>query len=134
VAEEQLPPDIGQFIDQHIQSVEQLETLLLLHAQSQRAFKPEDVSKELYTTTDSAAKRLVDLKMRGFCMNGSEGAYRYAPLTADLARMIAELTRLYRERRVSVISRIYSKPPQPPQDIQAFSDAFRLKNEKKKED
>ena len=51
--------------------------------------------------------------------------YRFNPASPD-APVVAALETIYKVRRVSVISFIYSKPTDP---LRAFSDAFRLRKD-----
>jgi hypothetical protein len=51
--------------------------------------------------------------------------YRFNPASPE-AGLVGELEKIYKARRVSIISFIYSKPTDP---LRAFSDAFRLRKE-----
>jgi hypothetical protein len=56
---------------------------------------------------------------------GPPPTYRYAP-PPELHRSIAGLVETYRERRVSVINLVYSRPSDA---IRSFADAFRLRKD-----
>ncbi len=56
---------VEQFIHDNINSVEQLEVLLLLAADPQREWTATRVSQELRIQPESAANRLADLHSRG---------------------------------------------------------------------
>lgn len=126
---DQFPEEVRRLIIEHINSVEQLEVLLLLSGSPERGWDAEAVSKALYTQPEAAAMRLADLRVRGLLslVEGSERLYRYHPSTPELDRLVSSLARVYRERRVAVITLIYSKPLD---QVQAFADAFRLRKEK----
>jgi hypothetical protein len=128
---EQLPDDVRRFVIEHINSVEQLEVLLLLRAHPDQDWTTEAVGQTLYTPPAAAEMRLDDLLQHGFVTAGSppHKSYRYRTLNKD-DRLIAELADLYRERRVTVISLIYSKPHQ---QVQAFADAFKLRRQSDKD-
>jgi hypothetical protein len=123
---EQLPDDVRRFVIEHINSVEQLEVLLLLWAHADQDWTAEAVSQKLYTPPAAAEMRLDDLQQRGFVKAGSlpEKSYRYRPTHGDSHGLITALAELYRDRRVTIISLIYSKPHQ---QVQAFADAFKLR-------
>lgn len=123
---EELPDDVRRFVIEHINSVEQLETLLLLWSNSAREWSADEVSQALYTPPAAAAMRLEDLRQRGFVtLTGTPGdRYRYRSSSDEQMRLIARLADLYRERRVTIISLIYSKPHD---QVQAFADAFKIR-------
>jgi hypothetical protein len=125
---DEIPDQIRQFIAEHFNSVEQLEALLLLRADPGRDWDAVQLSQALYTQPVAAAMRLADLKARGFLTvaESSPPRYRYQPANPDLGSRIDLLAEVYRERRVTVITLIYSRPIDP---AQAFADAFRLRKE-----
>lgn len=124
-----LPADVTRFLDQHIVSVEQLETLLLLQSRPDASWTAETVSKELYTQPGTAAGWLADLTRRGL-LSEDAGAYRYAP-RGDVAAVIEAVAATYAQRRIRVIRRIFATP----KDVaNAFSEAFRLRKDHRKED
>jgi hypothetical protein len=117
--------DVHKFIIDHVNSVEQLETLLLLRGDASRVWTAEEVSQALYTPLAAATMRLSDLQARGLLV--SEGdAWRYQAASAELDRLVGELAQIYRDRRVTVITLIYSKPHQ---QVQAFANAFKLRKD-----
>jgi hypothetical protein len=123
------PPRIAQFIQQHIESLAQLETLLLLKGEPQRSWDAAAVAQALYTSPEECAANLAALAAAGF-LEAAPEATRYRYCTDDAARreLIDTLQEVYRQRRVTVIELIYSKPSSR---VQTFADAFRLRQEKK---
>lgn len=123
------PPEIEQFIQQHVESLAQLEVLLLLRQDSHESWDGAAVSKVLLTSPEECAAQLAELTRRGIleAVPPSNDQYRYRPADAALDALIGKLAEIYRERRVSVITLIYSKPSNK---VQTFADAFRLRKEK----
>lgn len=121
----QLPDDVQRFIVDHINSVEQLEALLLVRSHPTRSWTTEEVSHALYTPVAAAQMRLSDLQARGLLSAEGDG-WRYNSASAERDQLVGELARLYRERRVTVITLIYSKPQR---QVQAFADAFKLRKD-----
>ncbi|HET8625739.1 MAG TPA: hypothetical protein VFM14_19440 [Gemmatimonadales bacterium] len=121
-----LPDDVIRFLNEHIDSVEQLEVLLLLHRAAESDWTAEMVAAALYTQLASASRRLEALFADGLIERapGDREAYRYVPDPADRGEMIATIADTYRERRVAVVTAIASKPME---NVRAFSDAFRLR-------
>jgi predicted ArsR family transcriptional regulator len=126
---EDFPDDVRQFLAEHISSVAQLEVLLLLRGDRQRQWTAEEVGKALYTTPEMVTGQLEELRARGLVTTsgGSEVRYVYRPASADLEARADRLEQTYRERRVAVITAIYS---QPLDKVRTFADAFRLRKDK----
>lgn len=116
---------VRQFISQNIESLAQLEALLLLLRETDRWWTAEDLAKALYISSEMSAVLLLDLARRGFATAGNPG-YRYQAKDEATHHTIQELARIYQERRVAVITEIYSKPLNK---VQTFADAFRLRKE-----
>ncbi len=121
-----LPDTIVRFLNQHIDSVEQLEVLLLLHRAGESAWTAEMVAAALYTQPASAARRLAALRDHRLIELASPEppSYRYVLDSSEAGEMISTLADTYRERRVAVVTAIASKPME---NVRAFSDAFRLR-------
>lgn len=102
-------PPVKQFIDEHIHSVAQLEVLLALHQNPDALWTIEQVTSRFYFQPQMANELLIDLVRRGLVAQQG-AAFRYAPADTAIAPLIDELAKLYRERRVAVTSRIFSKP------------------------
>jgi DNA-binding Lrp family transcriptional regulator len=122
------PPAVEQFIAQHIESLAQLETLLLLRRQADRGLSVAELSRQLYISPEVCAGIVADLERRGFIerIPGDSEQWRYQVGNAATDSLIDQLAALYQERRVAVITHIYSKPVK---QVQTFADAFRLRKE-----
>ena len=120
--------DIGAFIAEYIDSIVQLELLLLLQRRPEEIWTPEAVARELRVDPRWTMTELSRLTARGLVStSGAEPPeYRYAPGTPELQRSIADLIELYGKSRVSVINLIYSRPGDA---IRSFADAFRLRKD-----
>jgi hypothetical protein len=120
--------DARHFIDQHVESLALLEALLLLRSDPQREWDAAEMAKALYIPPDQAGTLLADLIRRGFAkaINLERDLYSYNVADPAIDRLIAEVASAYSNRRVAVISLIYSKPLNK---VQTFADAFRLRKE-----
>lgn len=125
---EEFPSDVQRFIEQNIESLAQLEALLLLRNEPERQWEASEVGKALYVPPEMADALLAEFIKRGFASATPPDAVRYAYQTIDAETddLIDRLAAIYRERRVAVISLIYSKPLNK---VQTFADAFRLRKE-----
>ncbi len=126
MASKALPDDVVRFLNEHIDSVEQLEVLLLLHRAAASMWTADMVAAALCTQPASAARRLAALHEHELIerAQAEPPTYRYVPVRSDAGEMISTLADTYRERRVAVVTAIASKPME---NVRAFSDAFRLR-------
>lgn len=125
---ENVPREAGWFIDQFISSVAQLEALLLLRTDPQRAWSPGELARELRLDAAWAFAQLEYLLSAGLLHRnpGESPSYQYRPRDSQLEQTVTKVAQSYIVNRVSVIERIYSKPSE---NIRAFADAFRLRKE-----
>lgn len=115
------------FVYEHIPSVDHFRVLLLLHDDPERGWQIYDVVGRLRLPPPVAEAALTNLSTRGLLVHDAAAdCYRYAPRTEELSSMVHKLAHLDRERPVSLIRMIYSRPTEP----QAFADAFRLRKTK----
>lgn len=124
-----LSDDIRRLIADHINSVEQLEVLLLLRGKANREWSAAEVAEEIRTSETSARSRLEDLAARGFLAQRRDGArdvYQYAPLSNTLRDQVDRLDHAYAERRFTVIDLIFSKPIDK---LRLYADAFRFRRD-----
>jgi hypothetical protein len=121
------PAELRAFIAQHIESLAQLEALLRLRKDREQSWDAAALAREIYITEDMAAGIVADLERRGFVQRVPDPpAYRYDPANAEFDRLLDQLATLYQQRRVAVITEIYSNPTKK---VQTFADAFRLRRD-----
>ncbi|APR86408.1 Hypothetical protein A7982_11757 [Minicystis rosea] len=108
-----IPDSVRRFLRSHIDSVEQLEVLLLLRSASSHEWSVEEVNRALKSSETSIRDRLAVLVRHGFLTTREEGGHRlhrYQPAGAMETAAIDGLAAAYRERRLAVIDLIYAKP------------------------
>jgi hypothetical protein len=130
-AEDAIPNDVKGFIAAHVESVLQLELLLLLHAQAPRQWTAQELAQELRIDAAWAPGQLAGLAEAGVLAATADvpPAYRYDPRTPQLDDAVRGLAREYETRRVTIIGLIFSKPIDK---IRSFADAFRIRKDKDK--
>lgn len=121
--------EIQEFVIKNIDSVAQLEALLLLRAGVGKTWQPEIVAKRLYIQAKTAADLLRNLHERELIMltDAEAPAYKYGPTTRERVRLVEELAVAYAKQLIEVTHLIHSKASQ---NVQGFADAFRLREEK----
>lgn len=123
-----IPDDVVAFLAQSIDSVEQLEVLLLLHQNPATAWTAESVARHLYREPTSVGRRLGVLRLLGLLQasDDPEPTFRYAPRSEAIDATVGRLAEAYAGRRVTVLGLLASKPMD---HVRAFADAFRLRRE-----
>lgn len=128
-----IPEPVRQFPLMHVDSIEQLEVLLLLRSSPAREWSAEDVTRELGSSVPSIRDRLAVLASKSFLVSRNAGGrpvYRYEPATEATRDLIDGLATAYRERRLAVIDLVYARPQS---DAVSFSQAFKLTRTKEDE-
>jgi len=125
---DEIPSHVRLFLEERIHSVAQIELLLLLKKDPGRTWTAPDASRALAVPAEMAATHLAELQTAGLLsmVSASQAAYRYQPNTAELDELVESLAQVYQERRVSVITLIYSKPVDK---VRTFADAFRFRKD-----
>jgi hypothetical protein len=126
MTEDPFPSNIRQFILRSIDSVAQLEALLLLRANPQQKWNIPSVAKRLYITEQETAPLLANLCEQGLVVLNKPDEYTYQPASADLTQMVDSLAEIYAKHLVPVTNLIHSKPRTR---MQEFADAFRIRKE-----
>jgi len=124
-----IPVDIAQFIIEKIESVAQLEALLLLRTNPETGWSVRSLAARLYISDEQTTQLLLALCAQGFAAAEAEdlSLYRYQPRSAELKSMLDRLADIYAKHLVPVTNLIHSKPKSR---IQEFADAFRLRKDK----
>ena len=125
-----IPVEVKALIGRHIDSVVQLELLLLFQRDPANIWTAADAARELRIEPAWTAAQLDQLASRGL-LRGIENqgeAYRFAPESPEVGTAVNRLAQLYADRRVSIIALIYSKPTD---SLRTFADAFRLRKDGK---
>lgn len=128
MAEADIPDEVKRFLAEYIESLFQLEVLLLVEAHPQRAWTAEHVDRETRIGLESLKGLLAMFEKRGLLSVSNDGelSYRYQPVTKELDHAIKLLAVTYKERRVKVTSFIYSSPLD---EIRGFAEAFRIRRD-----
>ena len=128
MAEHFIPDDLAQFVLEKIESVAQLEALLLLRSDPEKAWSTEALAARLYIGEEQTAELLRGLAVQGLVTaEANASVHRYQPVTAELNEMLDRLAGIYAKHLVPVTNLIHSKPKPR---IQEFADAFRLRKDK----
>lgn len=125
MAPSEIPDDVRRLIGEHLESVAQLEVLLLVRAAPDKWWSAEEVARALVSRPPAAAGFLAHLHAAGLL--GRDGdVYQYAPSPANAATVDA-LAECYATRRPTVIGLIFARPDDA---VASLADAFRLRRKR----
>jgi hypothetical protein len=126
-----LPEKLRQFLFEHIDSVEQLDMIVLFFEQQNKWWTAKLISEELRTSLSSAGKRLLALHALGLIVPNESNAYQYQPKSPELAALIENLVEQYKLRRHTILQLIFSSMKR----AKTFANAFVIApNEPKEEE
>lgn len=128
------PAEIDQvlrFVAQDIDSVPELEALLLVWQSRPVVWRSSDLAKRLYIVPEEAQALLTQLSRKGLLtvLPGETGAYRYEAGSQQKDLLLACTEALYRKEVVRISTLIHTKPSSAVRD---FARAFRFTREKEK--
>lgn len=124
MAQPEFSSEFRTFINKNINSVEQIEVLLILRANPERVWTVDEISAIMRSTPNSIRARLRSLAAKKLSAEVSDEGFRYAA-SGRLDAMVEVLAEEYGRRRFSVIELVFSRPDAARQ----FADAFRLRDE-----
>ena len=124
-----IPEDVRQFILQYIDSIAQIEGLLIFCADPQKEWNTNTLARGLFIDESQAAAILTQLFEQGFIVLAPESEtvnYHYKPKSSELKEMVERVAGFYRECLIPVTNLIHSKSQSR---IQKFADAFKLRKD-----
>jgi len=121
-----IPDDIREFILQHLDSVAEMEALLLLWRDPGQGWDAANLARELYITEADGCRVLRQLRAQNL-VDESNGFYRYWRSSAESGMIVDRLAQLYKTHLISITNLMHSKFSSR---IQEFADAFVLRKDK----
>jgi hypothetical protein len=120
-----IPEHVRRFLEDSIDSVPQLEALLLMFDEPQKRWSVPDISARTYITQAEAGKLLERLARRGLIHScGGEGQFAIQTRDAATHALLEDVARTYRANLTHVATFIHEKPPA---SVKEFARAFDLK-------
>jgi hypothetical protein len=126
-----LPENVRKFIFEFIDSVEQLDILLLMHAHRDQYWNAKTLSHELRSNVNSVQARLQKMSNLGLIQENPQAAgdFQYGPQNAEWDKTITDLAEIYPTKKHRVLELVFT----PLKQVRLISNAFRL-SQKKSED
>ena len=124
-----IPDDIARFVIEKIDSVAQLEALLLLRGNREKEWSVQALAARLYIGEEQTAHLLLGLNTQGFvaAKPAEPQVFRYQPVSAELDQGLARVAEFYAKHLVPITNLIHSKPKPR---VQEFAEAFRFRKDK----
>jgi len=129
---EALPEELLRFLYACVDSIEELQVLILLyerpHERPNEHWTIETLSSELRSSVPSISKRLRDLSRKRVLQARAiaEKEIRYLPFSPEVARIVEQVAQYYKTYPYRVIEAIFSKPTNT---LHTLADAFRFKKD-----
>jgi hypothetical protein len=122
----QLPESVAGFVLKNLDSVAELEGLLLVRSSPEEDWDVGVLARRLYITDAEANVVLTTLHRRGL-MGRSGDIFRYAPASDERRAEVDAVAAAYPRFLIPITNLIHGKPRASLRD---FADAFRLREEK----
>jgi hypothetical protein len=121
-----IPSDIREFILQRLNSIAELEALLLLWRNPDQDWDKVSLARRLYITEPLAGRVLLQLRAQNL-VEENNGFYRYGRSSEALGVIVDRLAQLYTTHLIPITHLVHSKASSR---IQEFADAFVLRKDK----
>lgn len=122
MASDGIPISVATFILERIESVEQMEILLLLAGDPGKVWDADSVAREQRTSPRSTGRWLENLTSQKLLVQDGK-SYRF-PIDSEFKGIVGSLAKTYSSMRVAIIEAIFNKPLTK---INTFAAAFRLR-------
>lgn len=122
-----LPEDVRYFLQTSIDSIEQLQVLLLLQAQPDRIWTTSEITFELRSVDSSIQNRLDKLYKRNILARHGDSEHKFLPTSTEMLNIIEKVVSENQLRPYQIIDAIYSSAEK---SIQDFANAFKMRGDK----
>jgi len=124
-----IPERVLAFVRERIDSVPELEALLLLSGDPAKSWTAAEVASRIHVREDRAAAILAVLQRRRLAapVDDRSDHYAFQPADQDARQLIDELDRAYRSNLIALATFIHEKAPV---SVREFARAFDLKKER----
>lgn len=122
-----IPSRVLRFLAEKIDTVPQLEALLLLWQDPDRCWRAEQIGARLYVSETSASAILRSLQAQGLATCDQDGAFCYSPAWDGSGTLMAEVALAYRHNLIYIATLIHSRGSSA---VRAFARAFDLKKDR----
>lgn len=122
----EVPDTVRALIAERIDTIPELEALLLLRQTREQSWSADEAGQRLYVSPAVAAHILSAMTERGL-FKRVLGRYQYGPETNELDASVALLAECYSKQLIAVTNIVHAKPSA---GVRLFAEAFRLRKDK----
>jgi hypothetical protein len=123
----EIPAAVLEFVAKRIDSVTQLEALLIMSAEEARLWSVDEIAARVYVAKPSAAAVLHALQTQRLIVADETGTlFRFSPASEDERQTIFQTATAYRVHLIPISTLIHKKASGP---VQEFARAFSLKKD-----
>jgi hypothetical protein len=124
----QIPAHLLRFLEENIDTVPQLETLLMMHEDQSRTWLVADVASRNYTSESRAMDTLNALHRRGLVSSEESPArFRFNSAKEEFRALVGDLAGCYQRNLSLVTAFIHAKPSA---SVKEFARAFDMKKDR----
>lgn len=121
-----IPAVVLQFITKRIDTVPELETLLIMSADEGQTWSVEDIAARTYVSLASAKAVLHALQRRRLIRSDKQGRFYFSPANEEEREIVIQTGIAYRTHLIPIATFIHKKASPP---VQEFARAFNLKKD-----
>jgi predicted transcriptional regulator len=121
-----IPAVVLQFLEKRIDTVPELETLLIVSGEPARAWSVAEIAALTYVSRESALGVLRALERQRLVSGEAGGHFRFSPADETQRQIVEQTAIAYRTHLVSIATFIHRKAATP---VQEFARAFSLKKD-----
>jgi hypothetical protein len=123
----EIPTAVLQFVLKRIDTVAELETLLIMSAEETRHWSVDEIAARIYVAKPSAAAVLHTLQTHRLISADEAGTlFRFCPASEEERQTIAQIAMAYRAHLIPIATLIHRKASG---SVQEFARAFSLKKD-----
>jgi DNA-binding IclR family transcriptional regulator len=123
----EIPAVVLEFVAKRIDTVSELEALLIMSAEESRQWSADDIAARIYVAKPSADAVLHALQKRRLIVADDAGdSFRFSPASAEERQAIFQTAAAYRAHLIPIATLIHKKASGP---VQEFARAFSLKKD-----
>ena len=125
MTDDSIPEDVRDFILKHIDSIAQLEALLLMRREPHSHWTAASIAGRLYIDENEAAAILDHLHAKSLIV-GDHRHFRMSAERSEPLEVVDRLATLYSRHLIPVTNLVHAKPS----SIRAFAEAFKLRKDR----
>jgi hypothetical protein len=122
-----IPSGVREFIIDNIESIGELESLLLMRSVPAIGMDAAAVARRLYIGEGEAGQFLTRLAAMGFLRVTENQEFQYSPASPALAEIADRIAETYARYLVPLTNLIHTKPRTK---VKKFADAFKIRKDK----